>query len=181
MGHDHQQSSSSGAVVAIVVAVMLVGIIGLLAVAGAGLFFVQAGRMAVIQDQMVVEEHVELHRAGAETQRAVARVRIKDGMVQIQESSVGAIPDPRLNFEVRLDREGNASVDGEEIDLNELKARLAKLKEQTSNAFTVLINAHSECPVKHVIPVLDVCKEVGDIDFSIEVAAVGLASDAERQ
>jgi hypothetical protein len=31
----------------------------------------------------------------------------------------------------------------------------------------VQINADPECPVKHIIPVLDTCKEVGDIDFRI--------------
>lgn len=165
MGHDHQQSSSSGAVIAIVVAVPLVAIIGIVAVAGAWLLV----RTSSVQSQAVTSEQltVELHGAETETRRAVAHVRIKDGMVQIQQSSDAATPETRLNFAVTLDREGNASVDGEEIDLDELRAQLAKLKDETSNAFSVQINADPECPVKLLIPVLDVCEEVGDIDFSI--------------
>jgi biopolymer transport protein ExbD len=180
MGHDHQQSSSSGALVALVGVVLIVAILGVLVVAGAGLFFVQASRVQV-QRAMVARERAvaETHRAEAEAIQAVVQEQRAEATPQIQESSVGAIPDPRLNFEVNLDREGNASVDGEKISLDNLRARLAKLKGETGNSFYVLINADSECPAKHIIPVLDVCEEVGDIDFSIEVAAVGWASDAE--
>ena len=180
MGHDHQQSSSSGVVIVIVAAVLLVAILGIIAVAGAGLLLVRGAKMeqaVAIESRMAdkvqrakAEEQraiVELHGAETVAKRAVAQVRIKDGMVQVQQSSVGAIPDPRLNFDVTLDREGNASVDGEEIDLDELRARLAKLKDETSNVFSVRINADSDCPVKLLIPVLDVCEEAGGIDFRV--------------
>ena len=173
------------------VAVLLVALLGILVVAGVGLFFVRESKMqqaVAIESQMVAE----VHRAKAEEQRTVGEVRraeaeiqqavtqLQRAATQIRQSSVGAIPDPRLIFEVSIDREGNASIDGEGIGLDELRAQLAKLKDETSNSFSVHINADSECPVKHIIPVLDVCKELGDIDFSIEVAAVGWASDAER-
>jgi biopolymer transport protein ExbD len=181
MGHDHQQSSSSGAVAAIVVGVLLFAILGILVVAGAGLFFVRADRMEsraqAIEHRMVTEVQranaeekralVELHRAEAEIQRTVAQVRIKDGVVQIQESRVADRPDSKRVTEVKLDRAGIASIDGEVIELDELRAQLAKLKDETSSACSVQINADSECPVKHVISVLDVCKEVGDFDVSI--------------
>ena len=167
MGHDHQQSSSSGTLVAIVVAVLLVAILGILVVAGAGFFMVRTSSMqsraVAIESRMVAE----VQRAKADEQRAVAHVRITDGVVQIQQSSIAATPGKRLNFEVTIDREGNASIDGKEHGLDELKAQLTKLKAETSNTFSVQINADPECPVKHIIPVLDVCKEVGDIDFSV--------------
>jgi hypothetical protein len=35
----------------------------------------------------------------------------------------------------------------------------------------VRINADPECPIKHVIPVLDACKEVGDVDFSVATSS----------
>jgi biopolymer transport protein ExbD len=75
--------------------------------------------------------------------------------------------DPRLNFELNLDREGNASIDGKEIGLDELRAQLAKLKDETSNSFSVQINVDSECLFKHVVSVMDVCKEVGGIDYRV--------------
>jgi len=160
MGYDqHQQSSSSGAVVAIVVTVLLVGILGLLA--GAGLLWVGTVRM--------------------ESQPATIDVQLADqdqATTQLQHfSDLGT---ERLNFEVKLDREGNTSIDGKEIDLDELRARLAKLKDETSNAFSVRINADPECPAKLLIPVLDVCEEVGDIDFRVVLAKDENPSDDTR-
>ena len=168
MGYDqHQQSSSSGAVVAIVVVVMLVAILGILAVAGAGFFMVRTSSMQSRAVPIESRMAAEVQRAKAEEQRAVAHVRIKDGMVQVQRSSVRTTPAPRLNFEVTLDREGNASIDGKGIGLDELRAQLAKLKDETGNSFSVHINVDSECLFKHVVSVMDVCEEVGDIDFRV--------------
>ena len=187
MGHDHQQSSSSGAVVAIVGVVLIVAILGVLVVAGVGLFFVSTSSVqfvntssgqshVFIEDQMVTQEEVttqravaEVHLAEAEIQQAVSQ--LQRAATQIRQSSVAATLEASLNFEVSIDREGNASIDGEKIGLDELKARLAKLKAETSNTFSVQINADPECPVKHIIPVLDVCKEVGDIDFSVATSS----------
>jgi len=42
-----------------------------------------------------------------------------------------------------------------------------KLKDETSNIFSVHINADPECPVKHVVLAADECEEVGDIDYRI--------------
>jgi len=182
MGHDHQQSSSSGAVIAIVVAVLLVGIVGLLAVAGAGLLLVRGSKMqqaVAIESQMVAEVHrskaeeqravAEVHRAEAEIQQAVSQ--LQRAATQIRQSSVAATLEASLNFEVSIDREGSVSIDGKEIGVDELKAWLAKLKAETSNTFSVHFNADPECPVKHIIPVLDVCEEVGDIDFRVATSS----------
>lgn len=175
MGHDHQETNSSGAVAAIVVAVLLVAILGIVAVAGAGIFWVKTARMesrtAVIAQHRAVEQ---LRRAGVEAQQAAAQAQHEEAIAQLEQSRVAATPSPRLNFEVTLDREGNASVDGEEIDLDGLRARLAKLKDETSNTISVRINADPECPAKRLIPVLDLCENVGDIDIRVEAA-----SDAE--
>ena len=162
MGYDErQQSSSSGVLIAVVVAVLLIAVLGILA--GVGFFFVRTSRV----EAMVTHERAvaELHRAGVEAQREVEEVRVE------------ATPESRLNFAVKLDREGNASVDGENIDLDELKEQLVKLKEDTSNAFSVQINADSECPVKHIVPVLDVCNEVGGVDFRIVSSRASESSD----
>ena len=120
MGFDQpKQSSSSGVVIVIVVAVLLVAILGIVAVAGAWLLWVRSSSMhsrdIAIENGMVAE----MQRAMAEEHRAVAQVRITDGMVQIQQSSVVATAGRRLNFEVKLDREGNDSFKGERIGLDE--------------------------------------------------------------
>ena len=152
--HQHQQSESSGAVVAIVAAVLIVAVLGILVVAVAGLFWV---RTSTVQSRAVAAEHL----AVAEMQRAVAVAQVQ------QQSSVMATPVPRLSFEVKLDREGNASIDGKGIGLDELRAQLAKLKDETGNSFSVHINVDSECLFKHVVSVMDVCKEVGGIDYRV--------------
>jgi biopolymer transport protein ExbD len=123
----------------------------------------EAHRAKALEQQAVAEVRL----AEAEAQRAVAEARINDGMVQVQQSTLAAASDRNLNFEVKLDRAGNASIDGETISLDELRKHLAKLKDETSNAFSMQIIADPECPVKLFIPVLDVCSEVGDIDIRV--------------
>lgn len=158
---------------AIVVAVLLVGIIGLLAVVCVGLLLVGTASshysraVAIAEANRAVAE--ELRAKGEAIQAVVQEERAKT-TPRIQRSSVAATPDPRLNLDVQLDQEGNASIDGEEIDLDELRARLAKLKDETSNAFSVRINADPECLFIHVISVMDVCKEVGDIEFRVALS-----------
>jgi biopolymer transport protein ExbD len=156
MGYEeHPQSSSSGVLIAVVVVILFVAMIGIVAVLGAGFFFVSRVEMqeAVIAEELAV---AEARRAEAEAVRAIEEARSE------------ATPDPTLiDFEVKLDRDGNASLDGADIDLDGLRARLAKLKEETSDAFSVRIDADSECPVKHVVNVVDLCKGVGVINYSI--------------
>jgi biopolymer transport protein ExbD len=163
MGYDDpQQPSSSGALIALVGVVLIVAILGVLVVAGAGLFFVQTSRVQV-QRAMVAKE-----RAVAETHRAEA-----EALMAVEEAQADAMSDPRLNFEVTIDREGSVSIDGKAIGLDELRTQLAKLKIETSGAFSVRINADPECPVKHIIPVLDVCEAVGEIDYRIVASSDG--------
>jgi len=180
MGHEHQQSSSSGTVVAIVVGVLLVGFVGLLAVAGASLLWLGTSRtesriVAVAEANRAVAEEL---RAKGEAMHAASQ--LQRATHQIQRSSIAATPDSKLNIKVTIDREGIASIDGGGIDLDELRARLGKLKDETGNAISVLIDADPECPVKLLIPVLDVCTEVGDIDFSIEVASSGVSESSSE-
>ena len=162
MGYDqHRQSVSSRTLVAIAVGVLLpvvgLGIVALIGV-GVGMWehFGGVPQVAVVEQQAVVESH-ELEEIES------------DGMVllQRQDASFADSSDPRLNFELNLDREGNASIDGKEIGLDELRAQLAKLKDETGNSFSVHINVDSECLFKHVVSVMDVCEEVGDIDFRV--------------
>ena len=162
MGYDqHRQSGSWGILSCIgAVAVLFIVGLGIVALIGVGVAIWQGGggvpQVAVVEQQAAVELH---DLEDIELDRMVP--------LQRQDASFADSPDPRLSFEVNLDREGNTSVDGERIGLDELKARLAKLKEETSNTFSVRINADPECPAKLLIPVLNVCEEVGDIDFRV--------------
>jgi biopolymer transport protein ExbD len=141
-----------------VIAVGLVlAILAIIAVAAVGLYWVGArSQQAVAMEQqatVATRAEVEAHRAEA--------------MAQLEQSRVAETPDPRLNFVLEIDREGNAKTGDERIGLDELRAEIAKLKDETSNVFRVHINADPDCPIKHVAPVLEVLDEVGDIDYRI--------------
>ena len=155
MGYDeHQHSNSSAAATAVLVAAMIVAVLGILAIAGVALFWVQAVRS-------------DEQQAIATETRAVVEERTVELRSALEEARAEATVDPRLNLEVKLDREGLTSNDGERISLDELRAKLVKLKTETSNAFSVQISTHSECPARHLIAVAAVCDEVGDIDYRI--------------
>ena len=161
MGFDQrEQAGSSGAAVAIVVAVLIVAVLGIVVVGGAALFWVRTARL----ESMIAQERAvaELRRVGEEAHRADT-----EAQRNVEEARVETTPYPRLNFEVKLDREGNARLAGEKIRLDDLKAKLAKLKEETNNALSVQISADSECPAKHVVSVADICKQIGVVDLNI--------------
>ena len=143
MGYEErQQSNSSGALVAVIGVGLVLAILAIIAVAGVGLFWVRASTQ---QSQAVVGERMvaELHRAGAEAHLA-------DAMAQLEQSRVATTPDPRLNFVLGIDREGNLSVDGDVIGLNELKKRLAEFKDKSHNAFILRIDTDPDCPARHI-------------------------------
>ena len=160
MGCDErQQSNSSGTLVVVIGVVLVFAILAIVVVGGAALLWVGTvrteSRAAVVAEQRAVIE--EKLRAKATAMQS-----------ELEEARSEATLDPMLNFKLNLDQEGNTNVDGENIGLDELRTRLAKLKHETSNVLVVHINADPECPVKHIVPVLDVCHEVGDIDYRVE-------------
>ena len=158
MGHDqHQQSSSSGVLVAVVVVFLLIAMLGLLAIVGVGLFWVRA---STGQSQVIL--------AGPQ---APVQVRLAETLTDQRTIHIKPERDPRLSYELSIDRDGNATVGGERIGLDELRAQLAKRQEETANVFSVRVNVDPECPARHIVPVLDVCEEIGDIDYRVSVLA----------
>jgi biopolymer transport protein ExbD len=160
MGYDErQQPNSSGALAAVIGIGLVLAILAIIAVAAIGLFWVRARTQ---QSQAVARERVvaELHRAGAEAHLA-------DAMAQLEQSRLKVTPGSRLNFVLEIDREGNLSVAGDVIGLDELKKRLAEFKDKSHNTFLLRIDTDPDCPARHIIAVLDMCDEVGDIDYQI--------------
>ncbi|MCA9147048.1 MAG: hypothetical protein KDB05_29935 [Planctomycetales bacterium] len=160
MGYDqHQQPNSSGALVAVIGVGLVLAILAIIAVAGVGLFWVRARTQQAQAVAMEERAIAELHRVGAEAHLA-------DAMAQLEQAQIDA-PGSRLDFVLEIDREGNASVAGDVIGLDELKKRLAEFKDKSHNNFLLRIDADPDCPARHIIAVLDVCNEVGDIDYRI--------------
>jgi biopolymer transport protein ExbD len=159
MGYDErEQSNSSGALVAVIGVGLVLAILAIIAVAAVGLFWVRASTQ---QSQAVAGERVvaELHRAGIEAQNASADAELEQAQIDA--------PGSRLDLVLEIDREGNASVDGESIGLDELKKRLAEFRDKSHNTFLLRIETDPDCPARHIIAVLDMCDEVGDIDYQI--------------
>jgi len=154
MGYDqHQQSNSTGTVIAVVVAVLLLAVLGIIAVAGAALFFVRTDRQ-------------EVAIAAVEVEHAITVPDVQQGI------SISPTQTEMASMEVRLDSRGAANINGEEVDIDGLKARLTKLKKETNARLSLQINADADCPVKHVVAILDICEEVGDIGYRIVSSAV---------
>lgn len=155
MGYDqHQQPSSSGALVAVIGVGLILAILGIVVVA-ASLFWVRASTARA--------------RAVAMEQRAVAELRRAELMARLeeeQERTTAPFAEP-IRIEVRLDGFGAVRIDGEGISLDELKSRIATMKEGTSDQLSMKINADFKCPIQRVAAVLEVLKEVGDIDYLV--------------
>ena len=50
-------------------------------------------------------------------------------------------------------------------NLDALKAHLTALKQEPNSRLALEFNADAECQFKHIVIVMDLCKEIGDIDF----------------
>lgn len=168
MGHHHQQSNSSATLVAVIGGGLVLAILGIAVVAAVALFWVRAARMrslsAVVWEQQAVDQ---VHRAEAEARQAAAQARHQEAISRLEQTRVAAAAGPRLNFAVKLDRNGNVDVGGEQIGLDELNARLAEIKDKIRQTPSVEIQADPDCPFKHVLAVLNVCQELGEIDYRI--------------
>ncbi len=177
MGYDQsQRSSSSGVLVAVLVAVLLFAVMAVLVVVVGGLFFVRSSRMP---SEMVAYEQVARAEAvQANADATVLRLQTEPRMVPAlpeltplpafpaRPASTRA-PAKIVSVKVQLDRQGDASVDGEEVDLDALKAHLTALKQETNSRLSLELDADAECQFKHIVFVLDMCKEIGDIDCHI--------------
>jgi hypothetical protein len=173
MGYDqHEKSSSSGAIVAVLVALLIVAVLGGLLLVGVGTFFwvrtaqVSSQRaMRAEQEARVQAEHAqaiaEMNRIEAEQERqrfeAMSRTR------PALETTLGS-PDPQneLQNEVRLKiaRDGSLSVDGEQVELDAWKARLKQVKEEAGAPVSVHIEIDADSLHEHLIPVLDACQDM---------------------
>jgi cell division protein FtsL len=161
MGYDErQQPNASGALVAVIGSGLVLAILAIIVVAGVGLFWVRSSQV----EKLVARERVvaELHRIGAEAHRANV-----EAQREAEEARVEATLRLRINFVLKLDREGNISVDDEMIGLDELKTRVAKAKSESSNEFLVRVIADSDCPKRHIKFVAAVFDEVGDVAWHV--------------
>lgn len=179
MGYDqHEKSSSSGAIVAVLVALLVVAVLGGLLLAGVGAFFWV--RNAQRTSQQAMRAHQEA-RVQAERARAIAeinkiaaeqeRLRIK-AMARVGpalETTLGP-PDPQKELRLKIDRDGSVSVNGEPVQRDALKARLKRVKEDAGALVSIRIEVHAESLHEHLISVLDACQEIGT-EITLRIAS----------
>ena len=180
MGYDQsQRSSSSGVLVAVLVAVLLFAVMAVLVVVVGGLFFVRSSRMP---SEMVAYEQVARAEAvQANADATVLRLQTEPRMVPALPALPELTPLPAfparpastrapakiVSVKVQLDRQGDASVDGEEVDLDALKAHLKAVKQEMNSRLSLELSVDAECLFKHVVAVMDLCKEIGDIEVRL--------------
>ena len=70
-------------------------------------------------------------------------------------------------IEVHVDQLGTLTIEGESIELADLETHLLSLKKTTDAGLSLQVKAFSECPVRHVVGILDICEKIGGIDCSV--------------
>jgi len=178
MGYDQpERSGSSGAVVAVILAVLLILVVGGLFVVGVGAFL-WVGTTRVATERALVAERearqmAEEVRALAETKiaEAAAEKRQAEALALAQRETVdAAAPDSQPDLTVNVSEDGSLSISGEQIDLDGLRERLAKLKEETGRPISVSLSVHPDCPARNLQPVLTACYELGNATIRVAAA-----------
>ncbi|MCO6453759.1 MAG: hypothetical protein J5I93_00450 [Pirellulaceae bacterium] len=167
-----ERSSSSGAVVAVILAVLLVGLLGIVAVGGVAFFWLGAARLerqeAVIAEKRAV---AEAYRADAEAHRQRAEAMALPRPKPIEPGTMGSNPDLTVN----VTENGNMSIDGERIELSDLRERLVQLKGESGKAVSVLLLVDANCLMRELTPVQHVCDEFG----KATVRSVAMVDESE--
>jgi biopolymer transport protein ExbD len=187
MGYGPQQKeSSSGTTAAVIVAILLVVFLITTFVVGVGAFLLLAGKRSTTRTVVITQQQAmaEVEKARAEAMRAQAmraQAMAKADAVEVQQlrkqitssfpmtlkpADITVVVD-RTSYPVEVARDGTITVEGESMGLNAFKSHLKELKRKSSNAFTLVLEVEADCPVKHLTPLLDMCEEVGDIDYRV--------------
>lgn len=161
MGYEHHDRSNS--TVMVVVAILALAVIGLLVVGGAGAFWLRTARMEVAARETAVAARQRDRALAAEQAAMEAAMRASSR----HQTAPPNNPGTQLSLIVTVDRNGKCAVDREEIDLDELRLRLTRLKDKTRNAFHVRFETDGECPAKYIARLLDLCDAVGDVDVRV--------------
>jgi biopolymer transport protein ExbD len=162
MSHDDQtRSLSSGIVIAIVAVVALLLVGGLVVLGLAGLFFfrLSAARQVPFLEppRVVIEERAVM----VEPKQPMRAVEL------IAEQPIPTTPDmspPAASVRkmtIRLDPQGKILADGQTVDLDQLKNLLGNARGDGKVRLEVLVEVDSQCLFQHVGVVQAVCKEVG--------------------
>lgn len=174
MGYDrHEKSSSSGAVVAVLLAITLIVVLGGLFLVGVGvLFWVRTANVASRQ-AVVAEMEAQQARALAEAKAAEAEAQRQQAeLSRIQAGAEGGseAAGEAEDFHLRIERDGSLILGGEPVDLDGLKRHLANLPQESPNPLRIQIDVAPESLHEHLVRVLEACdRTVDDVTFRISL------------
>ncbi len=161
MDKHHQQSSAPTA--AIVIVVVLLGVVVLLA--GCVLVGVMFYRNTT-HKTMVAREHALRAEAQARKAAEMERERAEElarAAKLVTENETDAATDTAeakldvTEFHIAINAEGQMSVDGEVMDLDQVKARLRQLRSHPPSH--IVIQADEQCRMESVLRLLQVAEE----------------------
>jgi biopolymer transport protein ExbD len=153
MGHDtNQQTGCSTTTIILAVLAGMFFCFLLLALAVAAVFYT---RVNTAQEHAVLareEAVMQAERARQVAEEARAQAEAERERAQVLAAKLQA--DENTRVALRISEEGDITLDGEPVDVDELQAMLA-----TSEGQSVAIEADPQCPFEHVAEVLAVCRE----------------------
>ena len=141
----------AGAIVA-VLAVVVLGVLGLLVVGG---MFVFTARSTAVERVQVIEAR---DQAMVATARAEEQIQAAEEQIQAAQEGLSITNDVR----VQIDQEGTATLDGNQISTNDL---IGKLQESQQD---VVLQVEKTCPAKSLTPWLEACHEANIDRITIE-------------
>lgn len=156
MAYDRNRQSDSCGIVAAILLVLLLGFVGAAVVS---VFYLKASRsrheLVIVRDE-AVRARMMAERAQADTELA----KVSD------EPLAEAVPDNSDFIDVQqinitLDEEGNASFDGNSMQLGELANELRRMKAELNGQLSVAVQVDEQCRFEHVARILSLCEECG--------------------
>ncbi len=155
MAYEDRQSGAGGAAVVVLALVVLLG--GILVLAVGAWFFL---RVSTVQRQVVIEQD----RAIA-AQKNAERLQFE---AELERDQVLAESDPDESnsatvrqLTIAMDKDGNASVDGNSMQLDELQSQLRTMSDESSGQLSVVVQVEDQCRFEHVARILSLCEEAG--------------------
>ena len=155
MAYEDRRSDSGCATVVVLAVVVLLG--GFVALGVGTWIFL---RVSTVERQVVMErnnamaaqEEAERFRIEAELQRD--KLLAESDPVEPNSATVRQLT-------IAIDKDGNASVDGNSMQLDELQSQLRTMSDESSDQLSVVIQVDDQCRFEHVARILSLCEEVG--------------------
>lgn len=86
---------------------------------------------------------------------------------QVESLSQNSSPPPRT-YEVSIQANGQALLDGQPVSLDELRSRLSETTDDAKRP-TAIVRGDKACAYQHIAEVLAVCQEAGVVDLTVSV------------